>query len=34
VVDSSVGRVLSFSHELPLFKSRHGHLFVLLLDEH
>jgi hypothetical protein len=31
VVDSSVGRVLSFSHEGPRFKSLRGHLFVLLL---
>jgi hypothetical protein len=31
VVDSSVGRVLSFSHEGPRFKSRRGHLFILLL---
>jgi hypothetical protein len=31
VVDSSVGRALSFSHEGPQFKSRHGHLFVSLL---
>ncbi len=31
VVDSSVGRALSFSHEGPRFKSRRGHLFVSLL---
>jgi hypothetical protein len=31
VVDSLVGRVLSFSHEGPQFKSRHGYWFVSLL---
>jgi hypothetical protein len=31
VVDSSVGRVLSFSHERPRFKSWCGHLFISLL---
>jgi hypothetical protein len=31
VVDSSVGRALSFSHEGPWFKSLGGHLFILLL---
>jgi hypothetical protein len=31
VVDSSVGRVFSFSHKGPCFKCRHGHLFVLLV---
>jgi hypothetical protein len=31
VVDSSVGRALSFSHEGPRFKSRQGHLIVWLL---
>jgi hypothetical protein len=31
VVDSSVGRALSFSHEGPRFKPRRGHLFILLL---
>jgi hypothetical protein len=31
VVDSSVGRALSFSHEGPWFKSRWGHLFFSLL---
>jgi hypothetical protein len=29
VVDTSVGRALSFSHEGPRFKSWRGHLFVL-----
>jgi hypothetical protein len=31
VVESSVGRALSFSHVGPRFKSRGGHLFVSLL---
>jgi hypothetical protein len=31
VVNSSVGRALSFSHERPRLKSQHGHLFVSLL---
>ncbi len=31
LVDSSVGRALSFSHEGPQFKSGYGHLFVSLL---
>jgi hypothetical protein len=31
VVDSSVGRALSFSHEGTRFKSRHGHLFVSMI---
>jgi hypothetical protein len=31
VVNSSVGRVLSFSHEGPRFKSRCRHLFISLL---
>jgi hypothetical protein len=31
VVDSSVGRVLSFSHEGSWFKSWGGHLFISLL---
>jgi hypothetical protein len=31
VVDSSVGRAVSFSHEGPRFISWRGHLFVLLL---
>jgi hypothetical protein len=31
VVDSSVGRGLSHSHEGPRFKSQRGHLFGLLL---
>jgi hypothetical protein len=31
VVDSSVGKALSFSHEGPRFKSRPGHMFVWLL---
>jgi hypothetical protein len=31
VVDSSVGRALSFSHEGPLFKYLRRHLLVLLL---
>jgi hypothetical protein len=31
VVDNSVGRALSFSHEGPRFKSRRGHLFLSLL---
>jgi hypothetical protein len=31
VVNSSVGRALSFSHKGPWFKSQHGHLFVSLL---
>jgi hypothetical protein len=32
VVDSSVGRALSFSHEGPWFKSCRGHLFASLLN--
>jgi hypothetical protein len=31
VVDSSVGRALSFCHEGPQLESRQGHLFVSLL---
>jgi hypothetical protein len=31
VVNSSVGRALSFSHEGPRFKSQRGHLFASLL---
>jgi hypothetical protein len=31
VVHNSVGSKLSHSHERPQFKSRHGHLLILLL---